>query len=115
MTPSELEALAKSVEILSKIFGTVGTIGFSAVVTLYLLIGLPKHLKEISTIVTESIREMRAELNGVRSDLQELSGLLKYEARLRGYQMSHEQRERKREAEQRLSLPDDRKVSYDAE
>ena len=82
MTPAELEALAKTVDLLGKV---IGTIGFPIVVSLYLLLGLPKNLDRLKEGWTDDKREIITAVHGLRSDLQELLGLVRFERRLRDY------------------------------
>lgn len=93
MNPQDLETIAKTIEILGK---AIGTIGFPAAIAIYLLVSQPKReerlrqeQQQLFALLSGAIKSMQAEfttsVNGLRSDLVELTRLLQYTDRLRFY------------------------------
>ena len=82
MTPTELETLAKTIEIVGKL---VGTIGFPVVVSMYLLLLLPKHLEKVAATAAASQAVLATAIAGLKSDIQEMLKLLEYEQKFRDY------------------------------
>ncbi len=68
----------------------IGTLGFPIAVSAFLLVSLPRAIDKIVKSQIELEAETVSALNGLRRDVQELSRVIEYTYRLRGYRSSQE-------------------------